>query len=173
MPARAQRPDATEHDPYYLGYISRTPDGDLVQTLRTQIVDVERVFRHLPEERAAYTYAAGKWTLREVLGHLIDAERVFSYRAAHFSRGDTAPLPSFDQDAWLPAGDYERRPMTDVLDEWVAVRHATVAFAEALPEAGWTRRGVASERPFSVRSALWIIPGHVAYHLEHIERVYR
>ena len=167
-----RRPAPTEHAPYYAGYIGLTPDGNLVKTLTAQIADVEAVFRGMPADRAGYAYAPGKWTLREQLGHLIDTERVFCYRATAFSRADPGQLPGFDQDAWTPLGRYNERDITSVLDEWIAVRRATVAFAAALPDEAWDRTGIASGFPFTVRAAMWIIPGHVNHHFAKIREHY-
>lgn len=168
-----RRPAATEYEAYYSSYIDRTPDGPLVETMTAQIAEVDRTFRGLSPERAGYRYAPGKWTIREVLGHLIDTERVFGYRAVSFSRADPAPLPSFDQALWNPAGRYDERPIGGLVDEWIATRRATIAFAAALPDEAWNRTGIASDFPFTVRAALWILPGHVRYHLAHLADRYR
>ena len=173
MPAaRSRRPAAHEYDAYYANYISRAPEGDVVATMTAQIGELETAFRTVPVARAAARYAPGKWTLREVLGHLVDTERVFSYRATAFSRGDGGPLPSYDQAAWNPFGRYDERPIETVLDEWIAVRRASIALADAMPEEAWERTGVASGLMFTVRSLLWILPGHVAYHMEQVRTRY-
>ncbi len=168
-----RRPVPAEHEAYYAAYIDRTPDGPLVETMTAQIDDVDRTFRGLPAARAGYAYAPGKWTIREVLGHLIDTERVFGYRAVSFSRADPAPLPGFDQALWNPAGRYDERPIDGLVDEWIATRRATIAFAAALPAEAWDRAGIASGFSFTVRAALWILPGHVRYHLAHLAERYR
>lgn len=171
-PPGARRPDPGEYFEYYGSYVARTPDGDLVATLREQVAVVTATFAPLDEGRASHRYAPGKWSVREVLGHLVDAERVFAHRAVHFARRDPSPLPSFEQDAWLPHARYDERSLASVLDEWCRAREATISLAAALPDEAWDQRGVASGRSFTVRAALWIIPGHVNYHLEHLRAHY-
>ncbi|MDX1997617.1 MAG: DinB family protein, partial [Thermoanaerobaculia bacterium] len=114
----------------------------------------------------------GKWTIKEVLAHLIDTERVFGYRALHFARGDASPLPGFDQDAWSPTTWAAGRSLPSVLGEWQAVRRAFLAFAEGLDPELLDRRGIASGREFSVRAPLFIVVGHVEYHLAHLREHY-
>lgn len=172
LESRTQRPAPTEHEAYYSHYISLTPDGDLAATLAAQIAKVGASFGSVSPQRETFTYETGKWTIREVLGHLIDTERVFAYRATAFSRGDTNPLPSFDQAAWAPHGNYNARTLSSLLDEWAAVRRATIALVENLPDAAWGNVGTASGFQFTTRAALWILPGHVEYHLAHLRSAY-
>lgn len=168
MSARTRRPEPAEYQPYYNGYVSMAPDGDPVATMMAQIPAVVSRFSGLPNATAGYAYAPGKWTVREVVGHLIDTERVFSYRATAFSRADVAPLPGYDQALWNPYGQYHERPLDRILDEWVATRKATIALADALPDNAWDRTGIASGYLFSVRALIWILPGHVNYHLAQV-----
>lgn len=162
------RPQANEHAPYYARYIAKVPEGNLVDILTAQASTMERLLRNLDDARAGFTYAPGKWTVREVVGHLIDTERVFSYRALSIARADPGRLPSFDQDAWEPQGEFNRREMSDLLDEWLSVRRSTITLATGLPEESLARRGIASDLEFSVLALLHIPPGHVAYHLDQL-----
>lgn len=163
-----RRPAATEYAPYYQRYIDCVPEGDLRETLRVQRGALARAFLSLLPHQVTRRPRAEAWNALEILGHLIDTERVFAYRATAFSRGDTAPLPSFDQDAWLPYGHYAERVLSSLVEEWSTVRAATLVLAEHLPLAGWDRAGVASDAHCSARAALWIIPGHVQYHLDRL-----
>jgi hypothetical protein len=165
-------PAAEEHDPYYAAYISRVPEGDLVAILQRQAEEVADWFGALTEAQAEFAYAADKWTVLEVLGHLTDAERVFAYRATSIARGDAAALPGFSQDDWMRERPFAGRSMASLLTEWLAVRAATVAFVEALPAGAESRRGTASGRPFSVRALLHVPPGHTDYHLAHLRECY-
>jgi uncharacterized damage-inducible protein DinB len=167
-----ERPSADEYAPYYAGYIGLVPTGDLLLQFAEQGVLVERRLAHLPAARAAYAYAPGKWTVRDVLGHLIDTERVFTYRALSFARGDTAALPSFEQDLWAAQANADTRSMDELLDEWHAQRAATIAMVRGLPEAALRRRGVASGVEFTVRALLHIPLGHVTHHLLHLASAY-
>jgi hypothetical protein len=166
---RAVRPGADEHEAYYSRYVGLAPDGDVVDSMTAQIGEMERRFRSISPVQAGYSSAPGKWTLRRIVGHLTDTERVFAYRATHMSRADAALLPSFDQDAWNPFGSYDTRTMDSILDEWIATRRSTIALADALPDEAWDRRGVASGFTFTVRACLWILPGHVRHHLALLE----
>jgi hypothetical protein len=171
-PVSTRRPAAEEHHEYYGTYIALVPDGDVIDVMRGQLADVESLLGPVPSARGAWAYAPGKWTLNEVVGHLIDTERVFAYRATAFSRRDPNPLPSFDQDTWVPCGHYSTRTMRSLLDEWADVRRATIALAAHLPDEAWDYIGTASGRPFTTRACIWIVPGHTAYHLREIRTRY-
>lgn len=171
-PARFARPAADEHPPYYSTYIDKVPDGDLVRILGDQVAAVLTLFRGIDEDRGNHAYAPGKWTIKEVLGHIADTERVMAYRALTFARGDTASLPSFDENSWAPAGRFGDRTVASLLDEWVAVRSSTVAMLSGLPAEAIGRSGVASGKPISVRALAYIIAGHLIHHLGIIEDRY-
>ena len=130
------------------------------------------LFGALSPAQADFAYAPGKWTVKEVLGHVTDTERVFAYRALSFARHDPSPLPGFDQDVWAGPAACGRRSVGDLLAEWMVVRAATVVLAEGLPEAAPLRRGRASDRDFSVRALLHVPPGHLNYHLEVLRERY-
>src|SRR6476620_2194115 len=145
MPASMlARPSSADYPEYFGRYISLVPAGDLIEIMTTQIATLRALLEPVGEKGAGYSYAPGKWTVREVVGHLTDTERVFSYRATAFSRGDTQPLPSFDQVAWTPFGQYDSRTLADLLDEWTDTRRSTIALLRWMPDDGLARRGVAS-----------------------------
>jgi uncharacterized damage-inducible protein DinB len=159
-----QRPEPNEYAPYYHKYIERVPDGDVAETLETQLADTLALLRSLSEEDGDHAYAEGKWSVKEVVGHVADTERIFSYRLMRAARGDATPLPSFDENAFAAAGGFGARTLASLVDELAAVRAATLALVRGLPEGAWERRGVASDNEFSVRAAAYIIAGHELHH---------
>lgn len=158
------RPGADEYADFYGRYIARVPDGDVLDHLSGQIADTRRALRDLPPARAAHRYATGKWSVTEVVGHLADAERVFGYRVLRFARGDETPLAGFDETLYVPAGEFTDRTITSVVDEFTAVRAATVALLRGLPAPAATRTGLANGHRVSVRALVWIIAGHELHH---------
>jgi hypothetical protein len=174
MPGAPQfdRPDPGEHDEYYARYIATVPDGDLLSMLEAQGRETAGVLRGVPEARGDFAYAPGKWTLKEVVGHVSDTERVFSYRALRIARGDETPLASFDQNAWTPQSGARARTLADLVDELEAVRRATLALLAHLPAQAPLRRGTASGKGITVRALAWIIAGHERHHLGIIRERY-
>jgi hypothetical protein len=158
------RPQADEHVEYYSRYISKVPDGDLIAMLRDQIVDTVGLLRGLNDEQANYAYAPGKWTIKEVIGHIADAERVFQYRALTFARAPGSSLPGFDENAWVPTGAFGRRTLADLLEEFQVVRASTVQLARSFDEEMLKQRGSANGNDVSVRALLYIIAGHERHH---------
>jgi hypothetical protein len=162
--ATIARPHADEHAPYYGRYITRVPEGDLVSLLREQVMETVRLLETVPPDRADFAYAPGKWTIKEVVAHLIDVERVMSYRALSFARNDKAELPGFDENAWAPEAGAERRTLDDLLEELQIVRMATIQLASHLDARALERRGIASGNPVTVRALFYIIAGHERHH---------
>jgi len=163
--AAVTRPDASEYAPYYGTYVGTVPEGDLLQILEDQHRDTQALLGGLSEAQALHRYAPGKWSVKEVVGHLTDAERVFSYRALRFARGDAKPLQGFDENAWVPPGKFDARPLADLAAEFAVVRRATVALFRSLDAAALERRGVASDNLVSVRALAYIIAGHERHHV--------
>ncbi len=159
------RPGPDEADPYYQRYISAVAGEDIAAQLRDQIDQLDRLLRPLSDAEARRRYAEGKWSIKEVLGHLIDTERIFAYRMLRISRGDPTPLPGFDENAYVPAGRFDQRPLPELLGEFRAMRQSTAAMVEGTATEWWERRGVASEKPISARALAYIIVGHVTHHL--------
>ena len=168
----AIRPRADEHLPYYGPYIECVPDGSVIDRLRAQGDSTRDLLRAVPEGVANSRYAPGKWSLKEVVGHLIDSERVFALRALAFARAERAPLFGFEQDEWVAAAGFDRRPIADLREEFATVRAATISLLRGLNEEQWGRRGVANDAECSVRAAAWIIAGHEAHHLDVIRERY-
>jgi hypothetical protein len=163
-PPRIARPASEEHAPYYLTYVRLVPGEDAWPALSTQQADTLVLLGRLDERQALHRYAPGKWSVKEVVGHLADAERVFAYRALRFARADETPLPGFDENRYVPAGRFDARPLDDVLGEFRAVRAATLALFASFDQAALLRRGVANQNPMSVRALAWVIAGHERHH---------
>ncbi|MFN2566633.1 MAG: DinB family protein [Gemmatimonadaceae bacterium] len=159
------RPQSTEYAPYYDRYISLVPDGDLVELLRNQIGETLALLRSIPEERASDRYAPGKWSVKEVVGHLADVERIMTYRMLRIARGDATPLPGFDENAYVPAANFEARTLASLAHELEAVRQATIAFVETLEPEAAARRGSANNLEISARALAYIIAGHERHHV--------
>jgi hypothetical protein len=159
-----KRPDQTEAGEYYFTYINKVPDGDVCQILQAQSVEILALLEGVSESQSDYRYAADKWTIREVLAHLNDCERLFVFRAFWFARGFNIPLPSFDQNVAMAGAGASQRSWADHLAEFRAVRAASLAFFGGLNDAAWDRRGIASDNPFTVRALAYVTAGHVAHH---------
>ena len=166
------RPDRSEAADYYWTYIGKVGDGDILDILRAQPRETARLLATISEERSLHRYAPGKWSLREVLSHVNDAERLFVSRAFWFARGFDSPLPSFDQDVAITHANADGRSWASHLDEFQTVREATVSFFATLPADAWSARGVASGNPFSVKALAYIVAGHLAHHLGIIRERY-
>ena len=159
------RPQADEHLPYYSKYIDRVPDGDLVSMLREQLMDTVTLLQKVPKEREDFAYAPGKWTIKEVVGHIIDTERVMSYRALTIAREDPVNLPGFDENAWVPAANFGRRTLADLLEELQIVRAATIQLAKHLDAKALAHRGNANGAVVTPRALFYIIAGHERHHV--------
>jgi hypothetical protein len=166
------RPTETEFAPYYLRYVSLVSEAEVLPALDGQLADVARAVASVTPAQETYRYAAGKWSVREVLGHMIDAERVFGYRAFCISRGETAPLPSFNENDYVAESRYHDEPLADLGAEFAATRRSNLAFLSALTDAAWRRIGTASNKPVSVRALAFIMVGHVRHHLNAFQSSY-
>ncbi len=169
---RRIRPSADEFNPFYAGYVAQVPDGDVVEALIGGAEIAAALLGDLDEATASHAYAAGKWTVKEVLLHCADAERIFAYRALRIARGDATPLPGFDENAYVPLSGAANRSIEDILDEFESVREATVTLFSGLPADAWTRRGTASNNAITVRALAWITAGHLLHHLGVIQDRY-
>ena len=159
------RPDPSEFASFYAGYIGKVPDSGPARLLEEQIGRLEKL-RSLPEDRGNHRYADGKWTVKEVIGHVADAERVFSYRLIRIARADKTPLAGFDENAWAMTAPHARRPMYSIVDEMIAVRRSTLALVGSLDDTAIGNTGVANNYPVSARAICWIMAGHAAHHLD-------
>jgi uncharacterized damage-inducible protein DinB len=163
---RTERPGADEFAPFYAGYIEGVPLGDLVVTLRTQMDETLALLRGLPEARGDHRYAPGKWSIKDVLGHVCDSERVFAYRLMRIARGDATPLPGFEQDGYVARGDFGSRSLASLTEEFEALRRATIALVSGLDDAAMAHRGSANGVQVSARALAYIIAGHEWHHVQ-------
>jgi hypothetical protein len=168
----SQRPERTEAAAYYSTYIDRVPEGDIVGILESQLDEVLALSRTISEETSLHRYAPGKWTIREVLNHLSDTERVFVFRAFWFARGYDTPLQDFDQEVAAGSARADEVPWARQVDEFLHVRLATVSLFRNLPAEAWVRKGIASGNPFTVRALACIAAGHVAHHVVILKEQY-
>lgn len=157
-------PDRTEAAEYYFTYIDKVGSGDICEILRAQKPETLALLQSIDEDQSLYRYAPDKWSIREVVSHLNDTERVFVFRALWFARGFDSPLPSFDQEIAVAEAAADERSWKSHVEEFAAIREATLAFFENLPAHEWTRRGIASGNPFTVRALAYIAAGHVTHH---------
>lgn len=160
------RPEADEIPPHYVNYIKRVPELDPVIVCASQIEDTAALLRGLSDTEAMYRYGRGKWSIKEVVGHLTDVERIMAYRALRIARGDTTPLPSFDENAYVPVAKFDARSLVDLVGELRTARAATLALLRTFDAEAWLRRGTASGKPVSVRALAFMIPGHERHHVE-------
>ena len=161
----AMRPGSQEYHQFYQGYIASVPDGPITTTLSRQPDELRAILSGVPSHLEQHRYAPGKWSIREVVGHVTDAERMYSSRAFAFARRDPSHLPPFDQETYLNESGADGRSLAELVDELSAVRTATLALFFGLSTDAWDRRGVANECEFSVRSLAWIIAGHCQHHI--------
>lgn len=159
------RPEADEFSPYYAEYIGRVPEPDPVAALAAEAESTRKLLGGVAEKDAGFRYAPDKWSVKEVVGHLCDVERVMSYRALCIARGDTTPLPGFDENAYVPAADFGRRRLADLVSEFSDVRRATLALFRSFSADDWRRKGNANGHPISVRALGYILPGHERHHV--------
>ncbi len=161
-----ERPSPAEFAPYYAGYVSAVPDGDIVELLEQQKAAVRARAAAITPAQENYRYGPGKWTVREMFGHLTDAERVFGYRVLCISRGDTASLPGFDENSYVEEAAFNSRPLRALVDELVLVRDGNLLMMKTFDAEAWGRMGVANKVPVSVRALAFIMAGHINHHLE-------
>ncbi len=158
------RPGADEYAPFYAGYVAGVPDGELLVLLRDQLAETEALLREFTGARADHRYAPGKWSVKEVVGHMADAERIFAYRALRFARGDRTPLPGFDENDYVSGSNSSARALPEIAGELRSVRMASITLFAGLSEEALMRRGAANNNEVSVRALAWIIAGHERHH---------
>jgi uncharacterized damage-inducible protein DinB len=166
------KPASTEHIPYYERYISLVPEGDILKILEGQLDDVRAFVESVPEEKETYRYAPGKWSLRQVLSHVVDTERVFAYRACWIARGDTQPLVGYDQDLFETHAEADKRTLKDLQEELEYQRRSNVLLLRAMSDEASRRMGSADGAPVSVRALAYLMAGHLAHHLRGIREQY-
>jgi uncharacterized damage-inducible protein DinB len=166
------RPEPGEYAPYYDRYISLIAGTDILGTLDAQRRQMMLLLSGRDESDGDFRYAPEKWSAKEVLGHVCDTERIFAYRALRIARGDQTPLASFEQDDYVKHGPFARAPLAEIVEDYIAVRRATLTLLRNLDEGAWERRGVASEKEVSVRALAYMIAGHEVHHRRILEEKY-
>jgi len=168
-----RRPAPDEHSPFYADYVARVPAGrSVLDVLRDQRGEIASLLAGVPRERWEHRYAPGKWTLREVVGHVLDGEWVFASRALHFARNNPGPMPGMEQEPFLAAAGYGARPLDSIAAELDHLRAAVLAQFEACPSEAFDRRGTASGAEITVRALLFVLAGHAAHHLDVLRERY-
>ncbi len=172
MPLTIPRPAESEYSPYFSTYISKVPDVDVLRLLATQIEETSTLLGGLSEQQAMHRYAPGKWSIKQVVGHLAEAERVFGYRALCFARRDAARLPGWDENAYIANADYDRHPLSTLLADLRAARASTVSLFSGFSEDELVRPGHAGDKHYTVRSVAYITAGHERHHLDILRERY-
>lgn len=164
------KPD--EYGSFYKGYIEQVGSGDIIDILKDQMHQTYTLINSLTAKQAGYRYSEGKWTVKEVIGHLIDSERIFAYRALCFARNETKSQPGFDQDDYVKKGNFTQRPLQSLGDEYFSLRNATILLFDSFSDEIMLRKGTANDNTFSVRALAYIIAGHERHHLKVLEDKY-
>jgi DinB superfamily len=166
------RPEKNEYAEFYANYVASVEETDIVAALQNQITELQNLFAEISEEQGTFAYAEGKWTIQEVLGHLIDGERVFSYRALRISRRDQTPLAGFEENSYVANSNFRNRKIAGMLEELMLLRQSNVIFFNNLTETAWLQTGTASNAEISVRALAYIMVGHIRHHLNILETRY-
>ncbi len=166
------RPQPGEYAPYYERYICLVHGEDILDTLDQQRREMMLLLCARDDEEGDFRYAPGKWSAKEVLGHVCDSERIFAYRALRISRADATPIEGFEQDDYVRNGPFAQRPLADLVEDFIAVRRATLSLLRNLDEAAWSRRGIANKNDVSVRALAYIIAGHELHHRRLLKEKY-
>lgn len=170
---RSARPQSSEYPSFYGGYIGRAPDGDIVRTMREQRERLLAQMRQVDDSAlGGHRYAPGKWSVREVLGHMADTEQVMGFRALHFARRDPSPLPGFSENDYVAIADFDRAPINAHAERFAACRSGHILLFESFDEATMLCRGTASGGEFTVRAIAWILVGHAEHHLDVLRERY-
>jgi len=167
------RPLESEYAPFYQDYIARVTEDEILPVLRSQVDALDVLLNRVGAEHETFRYAEGKWSIREVIGHLIDGERVFGYRAFSIARGERKNLPGFDQNEYMLGAPYDRIDLEDLLSELRLVRLSNIAMLRNLADEAWLRTGIANDSPVSVRALVFIMAGHVRHHMGVLSQRYQ
>jgi uncharacterized damage-inducible protein DinB len=166
-------PAPGEYASFFGGYIAKVQDCvDPIKKLDEQMSEFLDLLQDLDEDKQLHRYAPGKWSVKDVVGHLIDAERIFSYRALRIARGDQTPLPGFDENAYVDAAEADRSDWQTLLEEFIVVRRTSVLMLQRIPDETWTRTGTSNNAAISVRALVYIMIGHVAHHMDILRERY-
>ena len=167
-----KRPEKNEYAGFYETYVSLVFETDIILALKNQHEDLVDIFSEITEEKGLFAYAEGKWTIKELLGHLIDGERVFAYRALRIARGDQTPLAGFDQDPYVENGNFNSSKLADLIEELLQLRSANILMFNNLTPNSWDNFGTASENKVTTRALAYIMVGHIQHHLNILREKY-
>lgn len=167
-----QKPQPGTYPPYYQPYIDRLADSDILDQLEVGLETATRFFQSIDKEKEDYRYAEGKWSVKEVFGHIIDSERVFSYRALCISRGESAALPGYDENQYVANGNFASRSIQSLLDEYTGLRRSGIALFRSLSEEQLLQMGTANGKPVQVAAIIAIIAGHELHHINVLRERY-
>ncbi len=167
-----ERPKPSEYNAYYDRYISLIPGSDIVATLASQLPKTVNLLSAHRERDGELRYAPEKWSVKEVVGHMSDTERIMAYRAMRFARNDRTPIEGYEQDDYIRGGPYAELSLADLVEEFRSVRAATLALFRNLRAGDWTRRGIANKNEISVRALAYVIGGHELHHRHLLEEKY-
>jgi uncharacterized damage-inducible protein DinB len=171
-PTSIPAPGSDEYAPFYAGYVAAVAQSDVLSLLERQVPRLRTAFAGLSDDDAMARYAPGKWSIKEVLGHITDAERIFAYRALRIGREDATPMEGFDENAYVAVSRFDHRPLGELLADFEAIRAATLRLLRGFGPDAWERRGVANARPVSLRALVYIMAGHVQHHMRVLEERY-
>jgi hypothetical protein len=161
-----ERPQQSEYAPYYAGYVGLVPEADILGVLEAQNAELRDLVASVPADRESYRYEPGKWSIREVLGHIGDGERVFGFRAFCFSRGETNPLPGFDEKEYVARSSFDHQGLAELIADFSGLRSSNLRMLRRLAPQTWLNKGTASGNPVSVRALAFILAGHVRHHVK-------
>lgn len=166
------RPEKNEYFEYYERYVSLVDESDIVAVLENQLTELREIFQKISEEQSLLSYAEGKWTIKELIGHLTDGERIFAYRALRISRADATPMEGFEQDGYIENSNFNRTPLAELTDELLLTREANLLLFKNLTGEAWRRRGTASGSEVTVRALAYIMAGHIRHHINILNERY-
>ncbi|MBK6291066.1 MAG: DinB family protein [Ignavibacteria bacterium] len=166
------RPAAHEFPAYYEQYVDQVEEDDVMSTLDGQREEMAAFAAVLDDDRARYRYEDGKWSIKEVIGHLLDAERIFGTRALCIARGEEQPIPGFDENTYVANALFDKRPLKSIMDEWFHLRDANICLFASLSEEDVSRIGIANGKPITPRAIIWTIAGHTVHHLRILRERY-
>ncbi|MDQ3282650.1 MAG: DinB family protein [Acidobacteriota bacterium] len=167
------RPATTDHAAHFNRYIERVPEDDILSVIEQQSSETQKMLSSLDETRASFRYEAGKWSVKEVIGHLVDAERILGYRALAISRGETQSLPGWDEDEYVRNAHFDTWRIGDLAEAYAVARRTNIVFFRNLPDEAWDRRGVANGNPVTARALAFVLVGHERHHLAILRERYR
>lgn len=167
-----ERPKENEFPPFYADYIARVPETDILAALRDQPRELKRIADSVGPDKERFRYAPDKWSVREIFGHLVDAERFFGHRAFCISRSDPNPLPGFDENSYVARSSYDARPLAELVKDFTLLREANSRHLENLEASAWPREGVANNAQITVRALAYIMTGHARHHLAVLKERY-